>query len=112
MSRFYIRNQGTRIIITIGPNIGYHYDESGDGYKNDRYYGQVRFKPVNKHDLTAYNIEYGLIGGLGLFREFEKTSIQAEFRTYYGLTQFVSNETFFDNRTFIYSLTLSYLFNL
>lgn len=112
LSRFYIRKTGTQIVINIGPDIFYHYDDSGNEKHPRKYFGERYFVSKYKHDYSIHDFELGVLAGLGVFRQFEKTSIQAEFRTYYQMTTFVKNELFNDSRSFLYMLSVAYFFNI
>jgi len=112
LSRFYIRNQGTQIVINIGPDIFYHYDDSGNEQFPRKFFGERYFVSNYKHDYSIHDLEFGLLAGVGLFRQFEKSSIQAEFRTYYQMTTFVKNDVFRDSRSFLYILSVAYFINM
>lgn len=112
LSRFYIRSKGTQIIINVGPDVFYHYDESGNQKKPRKFFGERYFASTYKHDYSIHDIEFGILAGLGLFRQFEKSSIQFEFRTYYQMTSFVKTDVFRDSRSFLYMISLAYYVNM
>jgi Outer membrane protein beta-barrel domain len=112
LSRFYIRNSGTQIVINVGPDLFYHFDDSGNEIHPRKFFGERYFVSNYKHDYAIHDLELGILFGLGVFRQFEKTSIQAELRTYYQMTTFVKNDAFRDSRSFLYTLSLAYFFNM